>query len=323
MTRPAFALAFASLAALALAACHEPPSAVPAGQPTVAATGAPSKPPPAAVRYIVAGDSRQDVSHVVPWAFHEAKTREVAAFFFLGDMAVKPSLDEHFRAALTDLAPIAFYPVLGNHEGVHRKLAQELPREERVRALSAYRALFLGTPSTPVQSAFDDRLAYSVDLPGAVHFVALDNVSQPGFGKEQLTWLAADLDAVRKLPDGKLRHVIVGMHKALAGSGITTHAMDEDGPSALADSAAALALCEQAHVEIIVASHFHSFAEYAQHGIRSFITGGMGAPLDASPKGKEPPFHHLLVVGVPEGAPLTVELVRFPGPSNVGTEDER
>jgi hypothetical protein len=87
--------------------------------------------------------------------------------------------------------------------------------------------------------------------------------------------------------------------------------MDEDGPSAAADSAAALSLFEEGRVELIVASHFHGFGEYVQHEIRSFITGGLGAPLDASP-GKPAPFHHFLLVGVPADGPLVVEVVRFP-----------
>ena len=234
---------------------------------------------------------------------------------------ITPSLDDHFRRALAQLAPVPFFPVLGNHESVRRALGKDAPREDKVRALSAYRALFLGTTGTPVQSAFEDKLVYAVDLAGGVHFIALDNVTQPGFGKDQLAWLAGDLEHART--GGKARHIVVGMHKALAGSGVTTHAMDEDGPAAVADSDAALAMLEQARVELIIASHLHAFAEYAQHGIRSFITGGMGAPLDASPPGQVSAFHHILVVGVPEGAPLTVEVLRFPGPPSVGVEDER
>ncbi len=77
----------------------------------------------------------------------------------------------------------------------------------------------------------------------------------------------------------------------------------------------------QDHVELIVASHFHAFAEYAQHGIRSFISGGMGAPLDTS-RGKEAAFHHVLAVTVPPEGPLAVEVVRFPGKPVFATGDE-
>jgi hypothetical protein len=50
------------------------------------------------------------------------------------------------------------------------------------------------TAQTPASSAFADKLFYSVDLDGGVHFVALDNVSQVGFGAEQLAWLEGNLD---------------------------------------------------------------------------------------------------------------------------------
>jgi hypothetical protein len=278
-----------------------------------------SPPPPAAaeqasVRYIIGGDSRQDKAHVVPWAIREAKSRSVSGLLFLGDMELSADLDDHFHTECAALAPIPFYPVLGNHESVRRERGKDVPREDRVRALSAFGARFLGTANTPVKSVFDDKLAYSVDLPGGVHFVALDNVSQPGFGADQLAWLGKDLEGARA--GGKARHIVVGMHKALVGSGVTHHAMEEDGPSAAADSAAALSLFDKARVELIVASHYHSLAEYAQHNIRSFITGGLGAPLDAS-LGKEPPFHHVLLVGVPAEGPLTVEVVRFPGPPSL------
>src|SRR5580692_7539122 len=40
-----------------------------------ASTSAPASSPSAAVRFIAGGDSRNDVSHVLPWAFQEAKAR--------------------------------------------------------------------------------------------------------------------------------------------------------------------------------------------------------------------------------------------------------
>ena len=98
--------------------------------------------------------------------------------------------------------------------------------------------------------------------------------------------------------------------------------MDEDGPGAAADSEAALALFVKDRVELIVASHWHGLAEYAQRGIRSFITGGLGAPLDKNP-GKEGGFHHMLVATVPAEGPIAIEVVRFPGPASYATEDER
>jgi 3',5'-cyclic AMP phosphodiesterase CpdA len=317
MTRALTALA--ALSALALSACG---GAQPiCGEGPIAVDEVAPAPPRAdtSIRYVIGGDSRQDDAQVVPWAFHEAKARGVAALIFLGDMELKPDLDAHFESELAALAPVEFLPVLGNHESARRAHAETPPPEARVRAVGAFTARFLGKPGTPVQSAFADKVVYSVDLPGGVHFVALDNVSQPGFGADQLTWLGADL--ARAHADARVKHVIVGMHKALAGSGVTGHAMEEDGPAAVTESAAALALCEEGHVEMIVASHFHAFAEYTQRGIQSFITGGMGAPLDVSHKGA--PFHHVLAVKVPPEGPLAVEVVRYPGTQTFAKEEER
>lgn len=256
------------------------------------------------VRFIVGGDSRDDAAHVLPWAFHEAKARSASAFIFLGDMELTPSFDAHFRAELDELGGVPFYPALGNHEvkllgafGLGQKHAEKKFREH-----------FLGTKYTPVRSSLPDKVVYSVNLPGHVHFVALDNVSQPGFGQDQLAWLQKDLDDARGDPE--VRHVFVGMHKPLAHNGASTHGMDEDGALGEADSAAALAMFESAHVELILASHVHQFIRFNQGGIRSYITGGLGAPLNRA--GPEHAFHHFLVVDV-VGDRVDVEVVRFDG----------
>jgi hypothetical protein len=137
--------------------------------------------------------------------------------------------------------------------------------------------------------------------------VALDNVTQNGFGSEQLAWLAKDLEHARN--DTSVRFVVAGMHKPLAKNGVSTHGMDKDGAQALADSDAALALFVKHHVDLIVASHVHEFAHFSQSGIASYITGGLGAPLDHS--GPEHAFHHFLQLEV--GDALGVKVVRFDG----------
>jgi 3',5'-cyclic AMP phosphodiesterase CpdA len=265
------------------------------------------------VKLVVGGDSRDDKAHVVPWAFREAKARGAAAFLFLGDMELTPELDRAFAHELTLLDPIPFYPVLGNHE-VEQMGFLSIGRAGAERAL-AHR--FLGTPRTPVRSALPGRLVYSVDLPGGVHFVALDNVSQRGFGKDQLTWLADDLNRAHAEP--ATRHILVGMHKPLAHNGIATHGMDHDGLEAIAESDAALALFVASHVELILASHVHQFTEFRQAGIPSYITGGLGAPLTRS--GPERAFHHFLLLDVADSG-IRVEVVRFGGPPSVEPEGE-
>jgi hypothetical protein len=286
---------------LALAACGSPPAPV---------VGV--KAPPSVTRFIIGGDSRDDTSHVLPWAFHEANARGAVAFVFLGDMELTPTLDPSFVRELALLDPIPFYPVLGNHE-VKRFgfIGGDKAALER-----QFRKRFLDTPRTPVMTSIDGKVVYSTSLPGGVHFVALDNVSQKGFGDEQLAWLAQDLD--RASADPHVRFIIVGMHKPLARNGVTTHGMDHDGERAVADSDAALVLLAQHAVALIVASHDHRFAQFTQASIPSYITGGLGAPLDrATPQAG---FHHFLQVDVDDGPRLHVEVVRFPGEPSIGEE---
>ncbi len=256
------------------------------------------------VRLAAGGDSRNDGAHVVPWAFREARARGVAAFLFLGDMEITPQLDRAFADELTLLDPVAFYPVLGNHEvKVLGFLGVAQGHAER-----AFRKRFLGTPRTPVHSVFADRVVYSANLPGGVHFVALDNVSQRGFGSDQLAWLDDDLARARVTPS--VRYVLVGMHKPLAHNGVTTHSMDADGAGAVAESDAALAIFVKHHVDLVLASHVHQFTRFVQGGIPSYITGGLGAPLTAS--GPEHAFHHFLEIDVRDSG-INVQVVRFDG----------
>src|SRR5258708_36860396 len=69
------------------------------------------------IRLAIGGDSRNDHSHVVPWAFKESVKRGAKAFIFLGDLEITRLEDNKFRAEqLADLAGVPFYPVVGNHE---------------------------------------------------------------------------------------------------------------------------------------------------------------------------------------------------------------
>jgi hypothetical protein len=272
-----------------------------------------SPPPPGVVRILVGGDSRDDSSHVVPWAFREARARGASAFVFLGDMEITPQIDAAFATQLKDLDPVPFYPVLGNHEIKSFGFMQVgVAGAER-----AYCTRFLGTARTPVRSALPDHVVYSADLPGAVHFVALDNVTQNGFGAAQLAWLADDL--AKASADPGTKHIIVGMHKPLAKNGVSTHGMDKDGPGAAADSDAALALFSKNRVSLVLASHVHQFAKFDEAGIPAYITGGLGAPLDRV--GPDQAFHHFLQLDVTEDA-IQVTVVKFGGASSVAQQGE-
>jgi len=268
--------------------------------------------PPTAPRYIVGGDSRDDAAHVLPWAFREAKARGASGFFFLGDMELTPQLDAHFARELPLLDPIPFYPALGNHEV---RIFGFVPVGKH-EAEKAFRARFLATARTPITSSIVDKVVYSVDVPGGLHFIALDNVSQSGFGAAQLAWIALDLEQASQ--SALVKHIVVGMHKPLAHNGISTHGMDGDGAQAIADSDAALALFVKYKVALILASHVHKFAHFSQANIDSYITGGLGAPLDrASP---DQAFHHFLQLDLTDEK-IRVSVVRFDGKPSYGEED--
>jgi hypothetical protein len=297
--------AIAGVLALAAAACGGSRPAKPAP-----VTGAP---PVEGVRYLAGGDSRNDASHVVAWAFAEAKARGASGFFFLGDMEITPELDRSFRDELRMLDPVPFFPALGNHE-IHQFgfLPIGVAGAEK-----AFQEHFLGTARTPVKSVLPGRVVYSTDLPGGVHFVALDNVTRAGFGPEQLAWLSDDL--ARASGDPLTRHIIVGMHKPLARNGVSPHGMEHDGAQAAADSDAALALFQKHRVSLVLQSHVHQFAKIDFGGIPAYITGGLGAPLDRV--GPERAFHHFLQIDVTADA-LSVSVVKFRGSQTVAEEGE-
>lgn len=299
-------------AALAVVTCLAAPLA---GCPDAGAVPLPHAwtPPPSIARYLVGGDSRNDAKHVLAWAFEEAKLRRAAAFLFLGDMEITPGYDGHFEEELGLLGPVPFYPVLGNHEVRAFGVFATAPVHDR----RSFRRRFLETPRTPVKSALPDEVVYSVDLPGGVHFVALDNVSQRGFGDAQLAWLAGDLRAARA--DRTVKWIVVGMHEPLAHGGFTQYGMEGEGARAMADSDAALALMKESQVSLILMSHLHVYAEYAQGGIPAYITGGLGAPLVRAYPGAA--FHHFLQLDV-EPDKLRVSVVRFPGESAYGDDDD-
>jgi hypothetical protein len=273
------------------------------------------------LRLAIGGDSRDDKSHVLPWAFKESKKRDAKAFIFLGDMEITRLEDKFFARQLADLGGVSFYPVIGNHE-VEFLGAVRLPGGRH--AVMEFEEDFLTKPGIELaQFAKDDAVVYSADLGGIVHFIALDNVSRrrEGFGKDQLDWLAGNLKAASAA--NKL--ILVGMHKPLANNPITTHAMNEDGPDAIRDSDTALELFKQYGVAMVFVSHSHMYASYNQGGIEMRLTGGLGAPIVKGLASADGGFHHFLLLDVPPGnskAPLRVEVVKFQGTPTKDTQDE-
>jgi hypothetical protein len=281
----------------------------------------PDQPPPGVTRLAIGGDSRDDHAGVVSWAFQEASKRGAKAFFFLGDLELTPSDDELFLRKLPDLGNLLFYPAMGNHE-VETLGFVRMPAPESRERVKEFKDKFVKAHGVNFANV-GDAVAYSADLEGGIHLIALDNVSRKGegFGSEQLKWLASDLDAAQAA--GKI--ILVGMHKGLAKNPVTTHAMDEDGPSATQDSDAALALFKKYKVAMVFVSHSHMYAAYNQDGLEVRLTGGLGAPLVKGLSEAGGGFHHLLLVDVPRpgsNAPLLVQVVKFPRPPTRDDKDE-
>jgi hypothetical protein len=278
------------------------------------------QPGPGVIRLAIGGDSRNDTSHVLPWAFQEAKRRAAKAFFFLGDLEITASLDKRIRPEIADLGGVPFYPLMGNHEVEFMGI---LPLADRKHAVKKFKQNFIAATGVKL-APLDDVVVYSADLAGNVHYIALDNVSRrgEGFGKDQHDWLEADLRAA----SAANKVILVGMHKGLANNPITKHAMDEDHASAISDSDAALALFKQYKVAVVFVSHSHRYAAYNQDGVEVRLTGGLGAPLVKGLAEADGGFHHFLLVDVPlggNGAPLQVEAVKFKGgPPSEDTQDE-
>ncbi len=270
------------------------------------------------IRLAIGGDSRNDQSQVLPWAFKESRKRGAQAFLFLGDMEITRLEDKLFAGQLADLGGVPFYPVVGNHE-VEFLGAVRLSSGRH--AVEEFKEDFLKRPEVILAPLAE--VVYTADLGGVIHFIALDNVSRrgEGFGAKQLAWLAADLKAA----SATKKLILVGMHKPLAKNPITTHAMDEDGAAAIADSDAALALFKQHGVAMVFVSHSHMYASYNQEGVEMRLTGGLGAPLVKGLADTDGGFHHFLLLDVPPGDDkilLQVEVVKFPGKPTRDTRDE-
>jgi hypothetical protein len=272
-------------------------------------------------RLAVGGDSRDDHARVVPWAFKEAAKRGAKAFFFLGDLELTPAEDDLFLRRLPDLGKVLFYPVIGNHEVETLGFVRMPPSVSRER-VKEFKDKFVKAHGVSFGNV-GDAMAYSAELEGGIHLIALDNVSRKGegFGSDQLKWLKADLDVARAAQ----KIILVGMHKALAKNPVTLHAMDEDGPTAIQDSDAARALFKQYKVAMVFVSHSHMYAAYNQDGLEMRLTGGLGAPVVRGLSEENGGFHHFLLVDVPSpgsNAPLLVQVVKFPGKPTVDDKDE-
>ncbi len=128
----------------------------------------PAQPPQGVIRLAIGGDSRNDDSHVVPWAFQETRKRGAKAFFFLGDLELTAAEDDRFLPKLHDLDKVPFYPVMGNHEVETVGIAR-LPDSQL--NVKKFKEKFVKAPGVNF-APFVDEVVYSVNLEGGVHFIA-------------------------------------------------------------------------------------------------------------------------------------------------------
>jgi hypothetical protein len=305
---------------------------------TALVRGSAEKPAPGHAIYLIGGDSRGDGGHVLPWAFKQAADAGARGFIFLGDMEWSRRCDQHFQteelAYLGNTVPL--YPALGNHE-VRWLGWLKYPKEARQAHKREFQERFLRRPeiSLPPQEgvAKTESIFYSVDLDSGngkkgLHFIALDNVSQSGFGSGQIGWLREDLAKARR----DAQFLIVGMHKPFARNCTGSHSMEEDGRAGLADSDQVLNLLAgegagDRPVDMIFASHDHYFAQFFQEvggkRIKTYVSGGLGAHLKSCTCGDCGAFHHALQLDV--GDKLEVSVIRWPGEdlrATPGREDD-
>ena len=160
----------------------------------------------------------------------------------------------------------------------------------------------------PVYQQRMGRLYGSFDY-GHSHFIALNTTSVTPDGKivsgtldpAQWDWLAADLDANRSAAN-----TFVFLHHFVFGPPDDDPTFDS-GWASRADRDRFHALMVQHHVRAVFCGHNHLFWHAVKDGVDYFISGGSGAPLDASPE--QGGYLHYLVIGV-SGGTFTTQILQ-------------
>ncbi len=169
---------------------------------------------------------------------------------------------ERFVVAEAPLLARPFYAVAGNHEYVDDPQLVQLRRFMKPPAPSVVHSeeteLLVGSDGGP--------LYYSFRRANAL-FIALD--SNRSRDPQQAAWLSGTLrDAERD----RVRHVFVFFHHPPFAVGDNCGRAVDDG----------LWLAEFVHhrVRAVFVGHSHSYQHLERRGVRYFVTGGGGAPLD-------------------------------------------
>ena len=181
----------------------------------------------------------------------------------LVDIGGNPADWERFVVSDTPLLARSFFAVAGNHEYVDDPALTQLRRVLRppspATVLAEHTGLPVGDSGGP--------LYYSFRRANAL-FIALD--SNRSRDPKQAAWLSGTLRDADLDPG--VRHVFVFFHHPPFAVGDMCGRAVDDG----------LWLAELVHhrVRAVFTGHSHSYQHLERRGVRYFVTGGGGAPLD-------------------------------------------
>ncbi|MCW3059946.1 MAG: putative phosphohydrolase [Capsulimonas sp.] len=145
---------------------------------------------------------------------------------------------------------------------------------------------------------------------GSSHFIALNTTPVLPDGKisaggeiddAQRAWLEADLKA-----NASAKHIFVFLHHYVFGPPDTGSTIDT-GFKSLEARESLHKLFVQSHVSAVFCGHNHLYWHTAHDGVEYYISGGAGAPLDASPE--EGGYLHYVVFTV-DGDKVTPSILQ-------------
>lgn len=259
--------------------------------------------------FAVSGDSRNCGDIVVPAIAADAKKKDAAFYWHLGDLRRTSAPDEDFIAEkahegkTADLAEYEkdewddfiqnqiqpwgdtpYYLGIGNHETTAPK-----SRAAFVEKFHAY----LDRPDVREQRLKDNNKdkephTYYHWMRDGIDFIFLDNATADQFDAVQMRWIEDVLKRDRK--DAAIHTIVVGMHEALPESISTNHSMNES-PAGVESGGKVyemlLKMQNDAHkIVYVLASHSHYFMEgtfntayWKSHGgvLPGWIIGTAGA----------------------------------------------
>src|SRR5947209_1918609 len=198
--------------------------------------------------FAVSGDSRNCGDIVMPAIAERAKQQHAKFYWHLGDFRAIYDFDQDYKQLhptvnifsyendawqdfiehqLMPFGDIPVYLALGNHETISPK--------SRTDALQTF-ADWFDDPLLKAQRLADDPRNHKLQtyyhwIKGPVDFITLDNSTDDMLDNGQVAWFEAVLK--RAAAEGKIRSVVVGMHRALPDSLSTGHSMSETAQGTL------------------------------------------------------------------------------------------